>query len=150
MRVGRKAHPALMWDSKRFERGRVGMDEQRDTRAHSREVPFGGAHEVIHSDYPDENGASHSYSVLLQTMQTGSEGAFLRFQQGPIGEVGVNGISDEALFAILVDRLQGFQSGPLRCRENAVALTHLETAVLWLLKRKLDRAARGVEGSGNA
>jgi hypothetical protein len=51
------------------------------------------------------------------------------------------------LLAIVIDRLRGFQSGDFKCRENTVALTHIETALMWLQKRTRDRSARGVEGS---
>lgn len=69
------------------------------------------------------------------------------FQNGPIKEEGYNGLTQEALFAIIIDRLDGFQSGKFACRENAVALTHTESALLWLTKRTLDRLARNVEGT---
>ena len=59
----------------------------------------------------------------------------------------MNGISQEALLAILIDRLRGFQSGQYACRENAIALTKLEEATMWLQKRTLDRVRRGVEGT---
>jgi len=75
---------------------------------------------------------------------------------GPIGEVGANGISNEALLAIVEHRLQCFQSSEFACRENAVALTKLQEAIaliklqeamMWLQKRTLDRMRRGVEGT---
>lgn len=71
----------------------------------------------------------------------------IAFQNGPIKEFGSNGLTQEALFAIIIDRLEGFQSGKFSCRENAVALTHTESALLWLTKRTLDRLARTVEGT---
>lgn len=71
----------------------------------------------------------------------------IQFQNGPIKEFGVNGITQEALIAICIDRLRSFQAGQYSCRENAVALTHLETAQMWLMKRTRDRMARGVEGT---
>lgn len=71
----------------------------------------------------------------------------IAFQNGPIKEAGVNGISQEALLAIVIDRLRSFQAGQYSCRENAVALTHCETALMWLQKRTRDRMARGVEGT---
>ncbi|ODT86711.1 MAG: hypothetical protein ABS78_15575 [Phenylobacterium sp. SCN 70-31] len=69
------------------------------------------------------------------------------FQNGPIGEVGVNGLTHEALLAILVDRLRAFQAGPFSCRENALALTKLEEAQQWLGARTRARMVRGVEGT---
>lgn len=71
----------------------------------------------------------------------------LRFQEGPIGEVGWNGIIDEALIAILIHRLECWQAGQFANRENALAKTALEESLLWRLKRTLDREARGVEGT---
>lgn len=71
----------------------------------------------------------------------------LPFQHGPVKKAGVNGITNEALLAVVIDRLQGFQTSEYSCRENAVALTHLETALLWLQKRTRDRVQRGVEGT---
>jgi hypothetical protein len=88
----------------------------------------------------------------------------VRFQKGPIGEAGINGISGEILMAIQIDRLRGFQHkraggliehagfdfnsrGEYACRENAVALTNLEDSLMWLQKRTRDRLARGVEGT---
>jgi hypothetical protein len=45
--------------------------------------------------------------------------------------------------------LLGFQSGEYACRENAIALTHIQDAMMWLQKRTRDRMARGVEGTNN-
>jgi hypothetical protein len=42
--------------------------------------------------------------------------------------------------------MRGFQSGQFACRDNAVALTKLEEAMMWLQKRTRDRMSRGVEG----
>jgi len=51
----------------------------------------------------------------------------------------VNGISNEALLAIVEDRLKGFQSGQYACRENALALTKLQEAMMWLHSRTRER-----------
>ena len=56
-----------------------------------------------------------------------------------------DGTTNEEVLAVLIDRLN-FLQGKFPCRENAIALTHLETALLWLNKRTADRLARGVEG----
>lgn len=96
-------------------------------------------------DGPGAGGASHLYQI------TGPGGspmgiAGFNFQNGPIQEVGVNGITQEALIAVCIDRLRAFQAGPFSCRENALALTHLQDAMHWLHHRTLDRLRRGVEG----
>jgi hypothetical protein len=62
-------------------------------------------------------------------------------------EAGVNGISNEVLLTIVEDRLKGFQSGPYACRENALALTHVQDAMHWLHHRTRERVQRGVEGT---
>ncbi len=101
----------------------------------------------IHAvDDPGQGGACHVYCIGVESDQTG-QNINVNFQNGPIKEFGVNGIPDEALYAILIDRLQGFQKGQYGCRENAIALTHLETALMWAQKRTHEREARGIEGT---
>jgi hypothetical protein len=56
-----------------------------------------------------------------------------------------DGTTNEEVITMLVDRLNSLQA-KFPCRENAIATTHLETALLWLEKRTRDRLARGVEG----
>ena len=70
----------------------------------------------------------------------------IRFQVGPIQEVGINGCSIEDVIDVLVARLEGFQRGPFKCRENALAITKMEEAKLWLLYWTQKRQAQGVEG----
>lgn len=102
-------------------------------------------------DAPGSGGANHEYRLSLIQSEGdrgfGKEVAALRFQNGPIAEVGPNGISNEALLAIVIDRLESFQSGPFACRENALALTKLQEAMHWLHHRTRARMARGVEGT---
>ena len=71
----------------------------------------------------------------------------IKFQEGPIKENGINGLSLEALIAVLIDRLEGFQTGTYKCHDNQMALDHLQGARLWTHKRALDRVARQVEGT---
>ena len=71
----------------------------------------------------------------------------IMFQCGPIQDVGVNGCAIEDVIDVLVARLQGFQHGPFKCRENALAITKLEEAKLWLLHRTAQRQAQHVEGT---
>jgi hypothetical protein len=74
-------------------------------------------------------------------------GLEIQFQEGNPAEVGTNGVTHEALLAILIDRLKGFQGGKYACRENAIALTKLQEALMWLKSRTEARVARGVEGT---
>ena len=103
----------------------------------------------IFADERDENGGSHEYDVHIHSEAYSGIKAGVRFQKGPLQEAGLNGISDEALIAIVIDRLEGFQTGPFKSRYNALAITKLEEAMMWLQKRTTDRQRRGVEGTHN-
>jgi len=48
------------------------------------------------------------------------------FQNGPVKEHGVNGVTEAQLLAIVLDRLRAFNAGPYACRENAIAITKIE------------------------
>ena len=100
-------------------------------------------------DAPGSGGACHNYEILLTPPGRPTQvAAQILFQNGPIASpADMNGISNEALLAILIDRMQCFQGGPFPCRENALALTKLEEAMFWLQKRTRDRMARGIEGT---
>lgn len=69
----------------------------------------------------------------------------LWFQLGTVPEAGHNGTTNEAVIACLVHRLK-FLNGKFPCRENALAITKLQEALMWLEKRTADRVARNVEG----
>lgn len=121
--------------------------------------------EVEAIDDPGAGGANHLYLLFIPDSVPLKSGVtvhqHLSFQNGPIAEDGFNGISNEALLAVLIDRMRGFQghneptqaglhnkpSAPFACRENAIALTHLEAALMWLQKRTRGRLVRGVEGT---
>lgn len=102
-------------------------------------------------DGPGAGNACHVYGITSNEPRTADTPPAVtlpvRFQNGPIAEAGVNGVSNEALLAIVEDRLKGFQSGPYACRENAIALTKLQEAMMWLKSRTEQRVARGVEGT---
>lgn len=97
-------------------------------------------------DEPGYGNACHLYEVSMSS-DDGPLSSTIAFQNGPILEFGTNGITHEVLLAIIEDRLLGFQSGPYACRENAVALTKIQEAMMWLKKRTTDRLERGVEGT---
>jgi hypothetical protein len=115
--------------------------------------------EITVEDEPGAGGAQHLY--MVRGFNTGTnpscpftarhgqpaEHATILFQNGPINEVGVNGVTQEALLEIVADRLRSFQAGPYACRENALALTKIEEAQHWLQQRTLQRMRRGVEGT---
>lgn len=99
--------------------------------------------EIVVMDEPGQGGACHEYAVHLPD----GHQTLISFQNGPIAEAGVNGITQEALIAICIDRLRAFEAGPYACDENARALNGLEDAQRWLHLRTKARMARGVEGT---
>jgi hypothetical protein len=105
--------------------------------------------EITVLDEPGQGGACHVYRITFLSYDGVPVVTEIHFQNGPIQEAGVNGISGEALMAIQIDRLRSFQAGPFACRENALALTALEESLMWLQKRTRDRLARGVEGTNS-
>jgi hypothetical protein len=108
------------------------------------------------ADEPGAGGANHRYEVTGFAVETNASvlpgeapwtGSTILFQNGPIPEKGVNGLTQEVLLAIVADRLKSFQAGPYACKENAAALQHLEEAQHWLQQRTIARMRRGVEGT---
>ena len=89
--------------------------------------------------------AYHEYQIIgkgSEIIQT------ISFQNGPRnGLESKSGVLDTDLLEIVRDRLICFQNGDYRCRENDVALTHIEEALLWLNKRVEDRVERNVLGT---
>lgn len=94
-------------------------------------------------DEPGHGGACHSYSIEHKRFQL----CRVDFQNGPIKEAGVNGVTHEALLAILIDRMEGFQAGQYASTDNQVALDHMKIALDALQNRTRARIARGVEGT---
>jgi len=61
----------------------------------------------------------------------------------------MDGVLIEQLVAVALDHLQTINTGELATRENAIAITKLEEALLWLAKRTMDREANGTLGTYN-
>lgn len=70
-------------------------------------------------------------------------------QDGPIKEVGVNGVQIDEVIRWAKDKIAGFNKN-FPCRENSLVITKLDEALLWLYERKRERDARGVEGLNKA
>jgi hypothetical protein len=109
---------------------------------------------IVVVDEPGAGGANHAYSITgfddegNPSLPTeGHEGCLVLFQNGPIKEAGLNGITQEALLAIVIDRLEAFQAGPFSSEDNAQALAHCHLALEALQTRTRKRLARGVEGT---
>ena len=97
-------------------------------------------------DEPGHGGACHHYRVT-PTDRVPPNPIEIWFQNGPIKEHGINGLTHEALITIVIDRLQSFQAGPYACAANAQAIDDLMCAREELLSRTRGRQARSVEGT---
>ena len=114
--------------------------------------------DVYRVDAPGVGGACHNYLVVKAGTQMSGSCEFEReaivgaisFQHGPRAEASsVHGVLDTDLLEIVRDRLMAFNKGEFATRENAIAITKIEEALLWMNKRVEDRAERGVLGTTN-
>ena len=62
-----------------------------------------------------------------------------------------DGVTNEELLRVLLHRINylndTWQGGTFRCRENSLAITKIEEALMWLERRTANRVARNVEGT---
>lgn len=102
--------------------------------------------EVYRVGDPGPGGAYHHYTVFHGPKEYSC--TEIQFQNGPRNlETSISGVLEVDLLEIVRDRLAAFQSGEYATRENAIALTHIEEALLWMNKRTEDRFERGVLGT---
>lgn len=99
--------------------------------------------EILVMDEPGQGGASHEYLVTVEGLKEPVE---INFQNGPVQEFGLNGITIEVLLAIAQDRLECFQAGKFACDSNQKALDAIRVATEALHGRTRERRARQVEG----
>lgn len=90
----------------------------------------------IHSFLPSKEGNPHIVGEIS-------------FQCGGLAEVGVNGVGNISVLAVVRDSIEKLNK-QFPCRENAITLTKLDEAIMWLERRRSDRIARGVEGKRQA
>jgi hypothetical protein len=103
--------------------------------------------DVYRVDEPGPGGAHHEYLIVSDRGLAASVETLIKFQKGPRNEEGSQaGVVSTDLLEIVRDVLSSFQAGPFSCRENAVALTHIEEALMWLNRRVEDRIERNILG----
>ena len=108
--------------------------------------------EITVADEPGAGGANHCYQISGVNEESNPSNGYaalprILFQNGSIKEAGVNGITQEALAAIIIDRLRSFQAGPYACADNEEALNHFVQGLRSLQNRTRTRINRGVEGT---
>lgn len=99
-------------------------------------------------------GANHVYRIdgFVGKFENGDHqvGLDVLFQNGPIPSHGNNGVTIEALLAVIAHRLEGFQAGPFASQDNEDALLGVKNALEALQRRTRNRIARQVEGTYQA
>ena len=75
----------------------------------------------------------------------GKEVLHIKFQTGGTATTERNGVFIEDLLSIAHSKLAAYNA-ILPSRENSLALTKIEEAILWLAARKVERTTRGVYG----
>lgn len=100
---------------------------------------------VRYEDTPLKFNAPNHF--VVESVATGEPITKVDFQEGPCKEFGANGAANEDVISMVICRLQHFQETEWNCRENAMAITKLEEALLWLRKRTMGRENRGVDGT---
>jgi hypothetical protein len=98
---------------------------------------------------PNAAGAVNRYLITQdpRALALGTSAVLcdIRFQNGHPDVHGTNGVTMEALMAVVADRLACLQEGQFPCDENAAALVYLHCAAQ-ALANHTRRLARGVEG----
>jgi len=88
--------------------------------------------------------------ALLNFKRDSEPNGTLRFQPVVFYEMKEDGSFDngttlEEMLRVSIERLQDLNSR-FACRENSIAITKMQEALMWLNARTADRESRGVEG----
>ena len=104
--------------------------------------------DVYTVDEKGNGGANHEYHITWDANNNGYISTqSIKFQDGARKEKdSTHGVIDSDLLEIVKHRLECFQSGPFSSRENAIVLTHIEEALMWMNRRVEDRIERNVLG----
>ena len=107
--------------------------------------------EVYAVDEKGNGGANHTYDIKWDADNNGYISTQrIQLQNGARKlKDSIHGVLDTDLLEIVRHRLQCFQKGDFASRDNAVALTHIEEALMWMNRRVEDRIEREVLGTNN-
>ena len=109
---------------------------------------------LVHSEFTTDGDGNPTGGRTKMDVHVGEVGQGLHepvidihWQDGIVGDNGQNGAFIEDVLEAARQRLQFFQTSKFRCRENAIALTHIETALAWLDFRTRARLIENVENT---
>lgn len=92
---------------------------------------------IANDEYPQYEGSARLVITMLRGSKVEGENVLPK----------IDGVLVEQLLAVCIDHLKAVNVGELASRETSTAITHLETAGLWLMKRELDRKRNNVLGT---
>lgn len=106
--------------------------------------------EVLNDDPRETSRQGHFYTVNFGLKVHGQAPRVppmlsVEFQYGPVPTSGVNGLTNEALLAILIHRTK-ILDARFPCAENKRAIADMENALVNFEVRTARRMVRGVEG----
>ena len=96
---------------------------------------------VSTTDDTTDPGYAHEYEIMH-----GDDGTKISFQNGTVKEKGYNGVTNEALLAVVIHRTEILNS-KFPCEENEVAIDFMKSALASFEARTANRVARNVEGT---
>jgi hypothetical protein len=96
---------------------------------------------------------TEGHTFVLDSMEGKNPQRLEFIHKGMDGETGAfvtinDGTTNEEVLRCLIKRIQ-YLNAKAGCRENSIAITKLEEALMWLEKRTADRLSRGVEGTAS-
>lgn len=99
----------------------------------------------------EQNGVKKNEYALLNFKRDSEPDGTLRYQKVTFYEMNENGSFDngttlEEMLSVSIERLQDL-NGRIACRENSIAITKMQEALMWLNARTENRKERGVEGT---
>ena len=121
--------------------------------------PSGGIVTAQPKDYTMTRIYTHDYGLTCNAISKTADGTdveghhyqfpelgkTLEFQHGTVPEDGINGVTNETLLAVLIHRTR-VMNAKFQSRQNSIAITKMEEALMWFENRTAERKARGVEG----
>lgn len=116
------------------------------------EIAYNAPHTYVilnKKDVEEETVAAEFSGKSVDAITSNCVMGLIKFQKGPFKEVGLNGIFHEDLLAIVINRLEHFQSSEFACEENAKAIEYLKLAIEALGSRTKRRDQAGVLGTNN-
>lgn len=98
-----------------------------------------------HLNIPCNNMSASPFCSESDYIKVDGNKVEFTIQDGPIGDVGVNGIQVTDMLEFVKEVYKSLNSA-FPCRENSITITKIEEAIHWQDARTKDRESRGVEG----